>query len=156
MLFIPPPSANGRNRRQHAHAQPGREDGDGVAGLLGGIEQVFDAFVIARATPGAQQSTDRVDLKDLLKRQRDLRSHDRRQRQVQHRIARHKRLRFCEIVRLASLHAGGEMCPIGRPDTRSDNAGQLTGEIGNFNVPRREIRKVFESVFRSCAKVARP
>lgn len=94
LLIRPPPSANGRNRRQHSYAQPGREDGDGVAGLLGGIEQVFDAFVIARATPGAQQSTDRVDLKDLLKRQRDLRSHDRRQWQVQHRIARHKELEY--------------------------------------------------------------
>ena len=45
MFFIrAPPTAHRRNGGEHAHAQPGGADGDRVAGLLRGIEQVFDAL----------------------------------------------------------------------------------------------------------------
>src|SRR5688572_1500721 len=60
-------------------AEPGGAGGDGVARLLGAVEELFDATVVARAAPCFEQAADGVDAEHVLERQSDLRSHHRRQ-----------------------------------------------------------------------------
>jgi len=74
-------------------AQPGGADGDGVAGLLGRVEDLLDAAVVLGVAPGVQEAADRVQPHHVLKRQRDFGTHDVAQRQIENCVSGHARAR---------------------------------------------------------------
>ncbi len=54
-------------------AEPMGADAHCVAGLFGGIEELFDAALVARVLPAIDQVADGVDTHHLLQREGDLR-----------------------------------------------------------------------------------
>src|SRR3954463_7659823 len=55
----------------------------------------------------------------------------------------------------ASLHAGVEMCPIGRPDTRPITRANLQNLSADSTDAPQKFGKFFQADSKRCAKVAR-
>lgn len=75
--FCPrPPRRDNLVMSEGLDANPIGAGGNGMAGLLGGVEEFFDPAMIAGIAPGFQQATDAMQLKHMLKRQCNIRSKD--------------------------------------------------------------------------------
>ena len=86
-----PPRGNGIHDGGNFKAEECRADGDGVAGLLRGVKYLLYAFVISRAPPGVQKIADRIQAKNLLKREGDFSPHDLIERHVENGVLGHNR-----------------------------------------------------------------
>jgi hypothetical protein len=71
----PPPPEVGIVADSNLNAQPRRARGGGVMGLFRGVENLFNASVIPRISPGREKVSDSVNAQNLPKRQCDLVSH---------------------------------------------------------------------------------
>ena len=98
-LLSDPPRRHRLVQGATVEAQPRGARRGGVTCLLGRVEDLFDAPLAARAAPGAQKAADGIDVENLLERQRDFRSHHRRQRQRQHRIFHRSIHRFAPTAK---------------------------------------------------------
>jgi hypothetical protein len=91
-LIAPPPAGDRlpNGGECGARSKPGGTDGGGVTSLLRGVKDLLYAPVVLRVRPSLEKAANRVNPQDVLKRKRDLGTHDFAEGNVQDGVLTHR------------------------------------------------------------------